>query len=102
MSESADVAAAVSAQMNGAYYEQLIAAVERALAGHGYKFGHDAAREVTLPLDVVLEASKVFAKTQIKYLYPLISNADLDEKIEAYQEDGYSEKFVRSIIEAMR
>lgn len=101
-SESADVAAVVATQVNRAYYEQLIAAVERALAGHGYRFGHDASREVTLPLDVVDEAAKVFARTQIKYLYPLISDADLDEKIEAYQEDGYSEKFVRSIIEAMR
>ncbi|XEC85341.2 hypothetical protein AB8807_22030 (plasmid) [Xanthomonas campestris pv. olitorii] len=101
-SEAADVAAAVAAQMNRAYYEQLIAAVEHALAGRGYRFGHDAFREATLPLYVVLEASRVFVRAQIKYLYPLIRDADLDKKIEEYQEDGYSEKFVRSIVEAMR
>ena len=101
-SEAADLAAAVAAQMNRAYYEQLIAAVERELAGHGYRFGHDAFREATLPLDVLLEASKVFARAQIKYLYPLISDADVDKRVEEYQEDGYSEKFVRSIVEAMR
>ncbi|WP_321959327.1 hypothetical protein [Burkholderia cenocepacia] len=102
VSDSAGVATAVSEQVAAAYYQELIAAVEHALSSHGYRFGHDALREVTLPIDVVLDVSKAFAKAQIKFLYPLISDTDLEKKVVVYREDGYSEKFVRSIVEAMR
>lgn len=96
----ASLAASVHAHMNVAYYQELIAAVEHAMLRNGFKFGQETENEVSLPLDVVRDLCKEFTKAQTKHMHSV--DQDIEDRIKRDEETGYSEKYVRGIIAALR
>ncbi|RQU83889.1 hypothetical protein [Burkholderia cenocepacia] len=97
-----DIAKAVHEQVNVAFYRALIEAVEGAIASAGFKFGNERAAEVPLPYSVLLTAADALSKARTELLQPYISPDRLRGIAESDRDDGFSLKYVTSIIDAMR
>ncbi|MBN3780509.1 hypothetical protein G3O06_23630 [Burkholderia sp. Ac-20345] len=102
MTYRADIAKAVGDRANAVYWEQLIAAVGRSMAGAGYVFGSKQDVEVTLPYSVLMSAADAFSRARTEFLCPYMSPDDIEKCVRWNREDGFSVKYVATIIDAMR
>ncbi|KWN82984.1 hypothetical protein [Burkholderia stagnalis] len=99
---AADVAKAVHEHANIAFYRSLISAVEGAILAAGFKFGDEPAAEVQLPYSVLLKAADELSMARTEFMQPYISPDRMRQRVELDRDDGYSLRFVTSIINAMR
>ncbi|WP_321874479.1 hypothetical protein [Burkholderia ubonensis] len=99
---SADIAKAVHEHANIAYYQSLISAVEGAMLTAGFKFANKRTAEVQLPYSVLLKAADALSMARTEFMQPYIEPDRLNQRVEWDREDGYSLRFVTTIIDAMR
>ncbi|WP_175771850.1 hypothetical protein [Burkholderia ambifaria] len=102
MPTSGDIAKAVHEHANIAFYEALINAVENAIGAAGFTFGNDRSAEAPLPYSVLLKAADALSMARTEFMQPYTSPDALTKRVEWDREDGYSLKYVTTIIDAMR
>lgn len=89
-------------EMNRRYGEMHIAAVEHAIATHGYYFAHDKAQEKHLPLEVRMSAADALIRERDAFLHPLSSPDDVAQAVKSARESGYSLRMVDEIVSTYR
>lgn len=83
-------ASAMSNELNRRYWAVQIAAMEHALAKHGYHFGESIAEEVVLPLEVRLIVADHVMRERKSWLFPRLSSAEIAKEAQFDADSGYS------------
>ncbi|WMD24038.1 hypothetical protein RAS12_30875 (plasmid) [Achromobacter seleniivolatilans] len=81
---------ALSNELNRRYWAVQIAAMEHALAKHGYQFGESIDEEVALPLEVRLIVADHIMRERKSWLFPRLSAAEIAKDVQLDADSGYS------------